>query len=507
VGAYDFGYLLSGDAPAKPVQVFDDGRNTYFQFRSGQAAPAIFSARAGTPQLVVATQEGPYVRVAEVHGRFVLQVGRAQAHVIHAAADRPDAPPITSVAANGMAQPYTGTGGPPAGGRLVASLSPVAMTTTGLAETAGMVGKAERPQESALDRNSYATPVKGDIVYWPEHTQAVEHSIGFAQGAYVLSRDAQRTVARIAQRAGSAARFTVIGRDYYCYRVGLDGGRAEALRNALLRSGISSDRITVRTGVGKSGQQGKLWDSTLLVQTPQQPPLLRPAQAATQSAALLTRVQAVQQLSQLSAQQPSPAFAPPEESPRGGFTLSVADKTVSEAVRRWAQALNYQVVWDAAAQMDAPIAGEATLQGQNLAEALDVLVRGLRDKGYALEVTIYANRVIRFTSPGAEASQKTTTPGPQAVEPAKAPTTATRQMLPDASDEPNDRKNVGVQERSRAGRGATRPGMVSSEDQRSSPAVQSPSSRTSRPQLHSSCSRARPPAIGCTSPPELTTPS
>ena len=419
VGAYDFGYLFSGDARAKPVQVFDDGRNTYFQFRAGEAVPAIFAARSGAPQLVVPTQEGPYVRVPEVHGRFVLQYGRAQANVIHAGAERPDAPPVTAVAANGMTTPFTGQGAVGAGGTLVASLAPVQMSMG---------------DEQALDRNSYATPVKGDKVYWPERSEQIEHSIGFVRGGYVLSRDAQRAVTAIAHRSAPSSRFTVIGRDDDSYKEGLERARADALREALVKAGISGDRITVRTGVAQAGHKGKLWDSTLLVDSQQQAPAMRTAPAApayaqgpaanpavasnidalvrsgvldsSQGAALLARYQPVP---------PRPVAPPVIEVPEGGWTISAADKTVSGAVKRWARGLRYQVVWDAPPQMDAPIAGDARLEGQNLSEALDHLVRGLNEKGYALEVTIYANRVIRFTTPGASSPKSTGVTPPQAA--------------------------------------------------------------------------------------------
>lgn len=416
VGAYDFSYLLSGDARAKPVQVFDDGRNTYFQFRAGEAVPAIFSARSGVTQLVVPTQEGPYVKVPEVHGRFVLQVGRAQANVIHGAGERADAPQISAMAPNGMSTPYVGEGSLPAGGRLVASLAPVAMNLG---------------NEQALDRNSYATPVKGDRVYWPERSEAVEHSFGFSRGGYVLSREARRALGSMAQRAAPSARFTVIGRDDDSYKEGLERARADALRDALTKAGIASERITVRTGVAQPSRKGKLWESTVVVESQSEAPRLQlattdagsssrasnPAIASNiealvrsgvlnraQAAAILTRHQATSQAAgTAAAEAPAGGVA---QVPEGGFTLTVADKTISGAVRRWAKALSYQVVWDASAQLDAPIAGDGRIEGQNISDAMDQLVRGLKEKGYVLEVTIYANRVIRFSTPTATAPKK-----------------------------------------------------------------------------------------------------
>jgi hypothetical protein len=218
VGSYDFSYLLGGDARAKPVQVFDDGRSTYFQFRAGEAVPAIFAVSDGAPRFIVPSQEGPYVRVPEVHGRFMLQIGRAQASVVHAGADP----------------------------------------------------RADAPQ--AIDSNSYATPTKGDQIYWTERTLRTEHAVGFARSSRMLSREAQRAVSRIAQDAASTARFIVVGRDDDSQKEGLEQGRAQVIRDALVKAGIASERITVQVGdanAGPSRKKGALWESTVFVETPQ----------------------------------------------------------------------------------------------------------------------------------------------------------------------------------------------------------------------------------------------
>lgn len=39
---YNFNWRLSGDRAVAPVQVFDNGRETWLQFTPGQALPAIF---------------------------------------------------------------------------------------------------------------------------------------------------------------------------------------------------------------------------------------------------------------------------------------------------------------------------------------------------------------------------------------------------------------------------------------------------------------------------------
>ncbi|HEX2544495.1 MAG TPA: TcpQ domain-containing protein [Ramlibacter sp.] len=367
VGSYDFGYLLGGDAAAKPVQVFDDGQHTYLQFRSGAAIPAIFTSNAGVPQLLAPVEEGPYLRVPQLHGRLLLQLGRAQATAIHARGERPDAPPLTVQAASGLTQPYTGAS-VPAGARVFAALP----------ATAAAPGRAE----TALERHSYATPIKGDGVQWTGRNEPVEHAIVFARGSHALLRDAQQSLARIVQRAGAAARFTVIGRDDDSDREGLERTRADVLHEALRRAGVSADRIQLRTGPMKPASRAGAWEATLLVEEGSVAAAPKPPSTPSAPAPTAAR---------------PPLPVPAGEVPAGGFTLAVADGTISGAVRRWAQALGYQLVWDAPEQLDAPITGSATLPASHLAAALESLLHGLKNHGYSLEVTLHANRVIRFT--------------------------------------------------------------------------------------------------------------
>lgn len=401
VGAYDFSYLMSGDTRARPVQVFDDGRSTYFQFRAGEPVPAIFAARNGVPTLVVPTHEGPYVRVPDLHGRFVLQVGRAQAHVVHGEGTRADQPQVSVVTPDGMISRYAGPATVPPGGRLVASLTPVSLSPAGA---------------RAVDRNSYATPARGDRVYWPTRREQVEHSVYFQRGAYVLSRQALQRISSIASQPG--ARFVVIGRDDDTYKEGLENARAVAMRDALVKAGVPIERITVRTGVMRGRQNTKEWESTIVVESQQEAPVMHAAptqeQAVASNVEALVRARVIdpsqaQTLMQRHRMGASPVAASVPEVPEGGFTMSPADKTVAGAVRRWAQALGYQLVWDASAEADAAIAGQASLPARNITEAMDILARGLKDKGYDVEVTIYANRVIRFAPPA---------PVPPAADPA-----------------------------------------------------------------------------------------
>jgi len=83
-GAFDFSYRIVGDKRVAPVQVFDDGRQTYLQFRVGQVLPAVFSVGAQGERLAPVAWQGGYAVVAGTAGEYLLRIGevvaRAQYH-------------------------------------------------------------------------------------------------------------------------------------------------------------------------------------------------------------------------------------------------------------------------------------------------------------------------------------------------------------------------------------------------------------------------------------------
>lgn len=413
VGSYDFNYMVAGDFRARPVQVFDDGRSTFFQFRPGEAFPAIFSHQSGTPQLLVPVQEGPYIRVAEVHGRFVLQAGRAQANVVHAGSSRPDAPAVNVVGANGMSATYQGV--VPDGARVVASLSPVGLGST---------------IDDAAHRNSYATPRKGDAVRWVEaEPKHEEVSVLFARGSAVLTPEARKVVASAARASTSNTRFVVTGRDDDSLKEGVEKLRAAALVAALVNAGVDASRVTSRTGVAGAAR-GQSWPSTIQIET-DRPMATVPAET-TRAAAIRSNLDALVAAGVLKPDQalaiaahhsgrPAPQVQP---DPPRGFSLAAADKTIQGTLRRWASAHNYQLVWDAPAEMDAAVMGDLPIPGDTLAQAMENLLAGLKAMGYELSATVYSNRVVRLTAAAAPAPRATADAARPAASPPHSPAPA-----------------------------------------------------------------------------------
>lgn len=403
VGQYDFTYFTSGEQRATPVQVFDDGKSTYFQFRAGEAIPAIFNNKDGKVSLLVPYFEGPYIRVQETSGRFTLQLGRAQAQVVYGGAGRDDAPAIEAVNKNGLRTAYTGGGYPAnANVKLIASLGPTLSFMS----------------NDALEANSYATPAKGDRVTWKEsETEVSERQVYFVTGTAALGPQAKRALSNMSAQVKGATSITIVGRDDSSEKEGLEKARAENLRDALVKMGISGERITVKLGV-MGTPKDKLWPSDIRIERVMPTAIARPTEAQTDKSAhvqvnvenlvragVLTREQGVAILRKgadaRSDVAVTPAAAPQApvnvEVPPSGFDFKAGDKTIAGTIRRWAGATNFQVVWDAAPSVDAPVTGDAVIAAASMKEALDKVVTALQRKGYDIQATVYSNRVVRFT--------------------------------------------------------------------------------------------------------------
>ena len=403
VGQYDFSYFTSGEQRATPVQVFDDGKNTYFQFRAGEAIPAIFNHKDGKVNLMVPFFEGPYVRVQDTSGRFTLQLGRAQAQVVYGGAGREDTPQIDAVNRNGMRTAYTGGGYPASANvKLLASLGPTLALTSG----------------DALEANSYATPAKGDRVTWKDsETEVTERQVFFAAGTASLSTQAKKALTDMTSQVKSATSITIIGRDDSSEKEGLEKARANNLRDALVKLGVSADNITVKIGV-MGTPKDKLWPSDIRIERVVPTAIARPNDSKSEKTAYVqSNVENLVRAGVLTREQGNAILrrgpdgrtgygainsAAPQplanlEVPPAGFDFKAMDKTIAGTIRRWASATNYQVVWDAAPSVDAPVTGDAVIAAASMKEALDKVVTAMHRKGYDIQATVYSNRVVRFT--------------------------------------------------------------------------------------------------------------
>jgi hypothetical protein len=422
IAGYDFDYLSAGDAGARPVQVFDDGRHTFFQFRPGAPVPAIFGHRSGVPELLAPLPEGPYVKVAGLHGRLLLQAGRAQAQVLHAGGGRPDAPALLRPDGDSAVTVASTASGPAA--QLLASLAPVPLDPLG----------APRLVDAATGRNSYATPRKGDAMQWAEEGEAEareSHPVWFARGSAVLRPEPRRTLLALARSLPPGSRVLVMGREDDSDQEGLERLRAAAMREALLQAGVPAAGIRQSTGP-VNRRQGPNRDSTVVVEpasTRAAPAAAATAVADTASAAHLQALvrAGVLRLAQAEAiARTAPSPVPPGASPAvraaaaagtyatpsqaaAAAPLAVAwdmrrsDLSIEGTIGRWAGVAGWTLVVD-----DVPvvaITGELQLPATDFLGAVDTVVRQAQAAGHPIRATAFSNQTLvlgRRAPPSAE---------------------------------------------------------------------------------------------------------
>jgi hypothetical protein len=200
VGRYDFGYAIRGDRPARPAQVFDDGRGkVYFEARPNEPMPAVFAGR--DLALLVLQPEGQYFSARTPATEFTLALGAARATVRRGDAIMGDE---TTARQHDAARQASAADG---------------LTS----------GTDDDPGDPALRRVRHEQPVV------------------FASGSATLRREVLDALSVLVLRIGPDTAITAIGRNDAGARDALATARAEALRNALLARGVAARDIHIAT--------------------------------------------------------------------------------------------------------------------------------------------------------------------------------------------------------------------------------------------------------------------
>lgn len=128
---YDFAYESQGDVGVTPVQIFDDGQRTYFQFRGLSVPPAIFAVTTAGQVVLNPEREGQFLVVRRVERRYLVSLGAAKAHVRYQGhKDRTEAPALFGAAPAYQVNPSLPTPQPAA--RLQAARAEVAPPSAAL---------------------------------------------------------------------------------------------------------------------------------------------------------------------------------------------------------------------------------------------------------------------------------------------------------------------------------------------------------------------------------------
>ncbi len=448
LGSYDFSYESVGSAKVRPVQVFDDGRSTWFQFRSGEDIPAIFAETPGGLTLLMPTQEGPYVKVPAVPRGFTLRIGYsvgkvtytnrgAQASIAAPAHAAPpvaaSSPPASAPSAAHAALPVMGTtatapkpntgigaylpkseapapaaapsapaaAAPPVAPQPATLPSSPAQVPGGTANTARLLAATqmiqglprdmfnEPPLRPTLERDSYATPVRGDLVEWTaSHDRVQDHQILFGRDSTKLSPQGAQSLRAIVRSARASSRFEVVGHDDEAHREKTADQRAAAVVAALVAAGASRGAISVRTtSEVREGGKGMWIGATVRVHDGA-PPAVRTANHEKDVASVAQRLAAgaISPAEALALLQRARQEAVAARMPTSWSVLK-ADQNIERMFARWAKEAGWKLVWQSAPAV--PITGDTSISRQDLVQAVDYVITQARSAGYAIQATAY----------------------------------------------------------------------------------------------------------------------
>lgn len=380
-GVYDFGYRVSGDFRAKPIQVFDNGTDkTYFQFRAGQPIPVVMAGEG--QQILYPRAEGPYYVVDGVARDYTLAMGMSQARATHASVIAGVVKPAE------LAEPDRNA---------PASIDP--QTRRASYAQPGPEARGDWTQ------NTFAQPLRGDVLQFQVESVR-EATVAFEVGKVEIGVAQTKALSRLAAAAGKGTRIEIIATDDDSLLDQLAERRGEAIRSVLVNAGVPAQSIRVtrarELGTVKVVNKRRTVD-TLIKWYPSAPMVAAQPGGSAQyspetvrllaSRGLITSARAAELLAGTAAEK-GRAAAPRE---LAEFDLRRTDGTISAAVKRWGKANGYEVVWDTS--VEAPITGDAKVAASDFKGALAKVTDGLQKAGYPIKVRLYADNVARFYTP------------------------------------------------------------------------------------------------------------
>ena len=187
-----------------------------------------------------------------------------------------------------------------------------------------------------------------------------EQPVVFAPGSARLKPDVLDALSALVVRIGRDTPIVAVGRNDAGVGDALATLRAEALRNALLARGVAAQRIRL---IDREADVGD----------------------AQSHASVLRWITPT-----------SPHAVTGAVDPTAVFDITLADRDIAVALRRWARASGYDVVWDVG--WVAPVNGAMRVDAPSFLDAVKQVVAGLRAQGYPVRAQAYTDHVVRFTA-------------------------------------------------------------------------------------------------------------
>ena len=227
---YDFEYMVQS-SNINIVQVFDDGKSTFFQLAPDARVPAIFADTGDGFQFTDMEMFGPYIKVPFTSKRFMLKINNAVARVAYVGdkVKETTAPSMRSFKNTRMPE-------------FDAHQSSLTNEFMG-----GAWGR-DNKQETRHDQYSYSDRMRGDAVQWTELPNAMpEKQLQFRYGTTRISGMNPKQFHAMSKTFADAVQLELTGFDDGSEKENLAQERVEAVANALAAAGISRDVIKTKT--------------------------------------------------------------------------------------------------------------------------------------------------------------------------------------------------------------------------------------------------------------------
>lgn len=325
---YTFSYRTTGEPDLKPVQVFDDGSKTFLQMK-GSVVPVVFVGTGDKATMVQVSKAGQYLVVPAVSDQLTLKYATLSARIAY----------------SGPARNAAGL----ADGAEVKADGKVVAVTNGATDP--------KPQTYPAVYGA-AKPLIGDTS--SDYFLDRDALVSFTKGSSSLSKDAAAKVLSALAGPGAPVKVLITGRDDQAYVEGLARARGIAIRDRVIAAGVPLERIVVKEGVARDGES-KFVTSDMVVTWQTSPE--RKVGGSVQVA-----------------QQAAPVNVITES--HGKWSMTMADKTISSMLARWATSEGWTLVWKS--ELDPAITGEAVIVGDHIEDAVKVVVAQSNKFGYPL---------------------------------------------------------------------------------------------------------------------------
>lgn len=396
VDNYDFDYMVQSES-IKIVQVFDDGKNTFFQLSANGSIPAVFAEIEGDFKFAQMEMFGPYIKIPFTAKRYMLKIGNSIARVAYVGERAKDSGPQVAESRS--------VNRPQAVDESVERQLPN--------EYLGGAWGRDRPQATTHNRYSYSDRMRGDRVEWTNiPTLMPEKPISFKFGTTTVADIAPKKFHAFAKEYADAIRIELIGYDDSSAKEGLAKERIEAVTSALVAAGIPRSVIRSKTArsVMQGSEKGKVLGVSIIgykatLYAPETQPSISDATGPVASNSNSDSIGQV--LKDLTLGRIKPAEAQAElarisktnqttRKPEiATWEIKKDDETLQVAIGRWAAQSGYEVVFESFPYV--PLTGDLSFESKDFIGAIKYMMAQVKIAGYKIdEPTLYSDNVMVF---------------------------------------------------------------------------------------------------------------